>query len=156
MATTTVSSEQVVRDCIAWLNGDASKSEAVSESVEVSSPLDNEYLKTRDEWVANLRHLRRGFPDIHHSIEELVAGDDVVMVELAASGTHDGEFMGIPPTGRQVNISIMNKYTVTDGRVVAVRGYFNPQEITEQLGLTFPAIIGQLPKLVWRKIRVRF
>lgn len=61
--------------------------------------------------------------------------------------------MGVPPTGRRAEIPVVDKFTVADSQVVELRSYLNPNELTEQLGLNFPAVIGQLPKLLWRKIR---
>jgi len=46
----------------------------------------------------------------------------------------------------------MEKFRVVDGKNQEMRAYFDPQEIPEQLDLTFPAVIAQLPKLVLRKV----
>lgn len=154
MSEQTSEPERIVRDCFDWLNGDSSKVNAISESVDVYGPaLPKGEVHTRDEWEAFIRENRNGFPDIHFSIEELVASDDVVMVELRITGTHEGEFMGIPPTGRSVEIPAADKFVVADGKVQEWRTYFDTQEIPEQLGLTFPTVVGQLPKLAWRKFR---
>ncbi len=45
--------------------------------------------------------LRAAFPDLHQSIEDVIAEGDKVVVRTTCTGTHVGEFMGIPPTGRQ-------------------------------------------------------
>jgi predicted ester cyclase len=42
------------------------------------------------------------FPDLHFTIEELVAEGDIVAGRLTASGTHEGPLMGMPATGRSV------------------------------------------------------
>ena len=47
------------------------------------------------------RHLR-GFPDLHVTIEDVVADEDAVGVWYTVEGTHQGEFEGIPPTGKRV------------------------------------------------------
>lgn len=144
----------VVRDAFAWLNGDESKLEAIAEDVDVYGPaLPEGEVHSREEWASFIEANREGFPDIEFSIQELVAGDDVVMVELTLTGTHTGEFMGIPPTYREVEIPAVDKFVVEDGQVVEWRPYFDSQEIPAQLGLSFPAILGQLPILAWRKIR---
>lgn len=146
----------VVRDAFAWINGDASKIDAIAEDVDVYGPaLPEGEVHSREEWASFIEANREGFPDIEFTIQELVAGDDVVMVELTISGTHMGEFMGIPPTYREIEIPAVDKFVVEDGQVVEWRPYFDSQEIPEQLGLSFPGIIGQLPKLAWRKIRSR-
>ena len=44
------------------------------------------------------------FPDLSHRIEDVVAEGDRVVVRFALCGTHTGNFMGIPPTGREVAV----------------------------------------------------
>lgn len=89
------------------------------------------------------------------AINEMVASDDIVMDEMTISGAHEGELFGLPPTGRKVRIQEMNNYHIQDGKVQMHVAYYNEQEVKEQLGLTFPEIVWQLPKLAWRKVRSR-
>lgn len=154
MTDTTADPADVVRDAFAWLNGDESKIDAIAEDVDVYGPaLPEGEVHTRAEWASFIEANREGFPDIEFSIQELVVGDDVVMVELTISGTHTGAFMGIPPTYREIEIPAIDKFVVKDGHIVEWRPYFDSQKIPEQLGLTFPEILGQMPQLAWRKIR---
>jgi len=146
--------ERVVRDAFDWLNGDSSKIGVIAESVDVYGPaLPDGEAHSRDEWASFIRANREGFPDIEFSIEELVVDDAVAMAELTLSGTHTGEFMGIPPTGRAIEIRAIDKLVVEDGQVVEWRPYFDSRQIPEQLGLGFPTVLLQLPTLVWRKVR---
>ena len=145
--------EQAVHDAFDWLNGDAAKIDTIAESVDVYGPaLPEGEVHSREEWASFIRANRAGFPDIEFSMKELLAGDGVAMAELTISGTHRGEFMGIPPTYRSIEVRAIDKFLVDEGQVVEWRPYFNAQEIPEQLGLTFPTILGQLPTLAWRKI----
>lgn len=147
--------EQVVRDCFAWFNGDGSKIDSMSESIDVYNPgLPDEEVHGRDAWEAYLKELKKGFPDISFEIEEVATNGTIVMVEATVSGTHTGEFQGLPATGREVEVQTMVKAVVENGRIEEWHEYYNRQEVPEQLGLTFPTIIGQLPKLLWRKLRV--
>ena len=75
------------------------------------------------------------------------------MAEHTISGTHQGEFMGIPPTYRSIEIWAIDKFVVDHGQVVEWRPYFDSKQIPAQLGLSFPSILGRLPALAWRKIR---
>lgn len=61
---------------------------------------------------------RRVFPDSHFTIEDMVAEGDKVATRKAFRGTHRGEFMGVPPTGREVSISLIEIVRVVGGRVV--------------------------------------
>ena len=93
------------------------------------------------------------YPDFEISMGKLLADDTVAMYEARLTGTHDGMLFGLPPTGRRVDIHLVSKLTLEDGVVSEHRVYFDMQEVLEQLGLTFPTVIGQLPKLVVGKVR---
>lgn len=147
-------SEQVVHDYIAWVNGDPSKVNVLSESVDVYNPgLPEGEVHDRAAYEAYLREIRAGFPDLQFTEEAVVSSDDVALVEFTITGTHDGEFVGIPPTGREVEIRGAEKFRIADGKVVECHVYYDTQELADQLGLTFPTVIGQLPKLVWGKLQ---
>lgn len=83
----------------------------------------------------------------------MVASDDIVITEKTVTATHEGEHFGLPPTGRKDTMNEMLKYRVEDGKVAMNAVYYNVEEVKEQLGLTFPALVWQLPKLAWRKVR---
>jgi len=51
-----------------------------------------------------LRGMRAGFPDLHFSVEEQIAEDDKVVTRFEWTGTHQGEFLGVPATGRSVKV----------------------------------------------------
>lgn len=155
MAETNVTeSEQVVRDFVAWENGDDSKRDVVSESLYMYNPgLPDGEAHHRDTVAAYLQESHSAFPDVEFTIENLVASESVVMADLNVTGTHAGEFKGIPPTGREVEFGAMVKYVVADGNVEECYVYYDTQELADQLGLTFPTVLRQLPKLVWGKLR---
>lgn len=147
-------SEQVIRDLIAYSNGDASKADAISESVDVYNPgLPGGEVHSRDSWDDYNRKIKEGFPDFHVEEVELVVSGDIGMAEVKITGTHEGEFKGLPPTGREVEIWAMSKYIVEGGQVTEWYTYYDTAELQSQLGLTFPEVIGQLPKLVSRKLQ---
>jgi predicted ester cyclase len=58
------------------------------------------------------RALYQGFPNLKHNIVEQVAARDKVVSRWVATGTHSGQFMGIAPTGKQVEYSGINIYTI--------------------------------------------
>jgi steroid delta-isomerase-like uncharacterized protein len=63
--------------------------------------------------------LRRAFPDLRYTIEDLVIGTDAVAVRTMMSGTHEGEFFGLPPTGRRFAVSQMTIEHFRGDRIVA-------------------------------------
>lgn len=99
-----------------------------------------------------LRETEASFSDFHVSLETVVADDDVVLSEWTLAATHDGSLDGIPPTDRSIVLHGMSIVRLEDGKLVADRTYWDMQDIRAQLGLTVPAIVGQLPKLAYRKL----
>ena len=121
-----------------WNEADYSKlPDAVAESVIVHDPgAPEDEMHGRDAFEAFLRELRTGFPDFEVTIDDMLASDDVGMTEWTVTGTHEGEFNGIPSTEREIDLRGMDKILVADGKVEEHRIYYNPQELVEQLGLT--------------------
>ena len=59
------------------------------------------------------------FPDIHHDIEDVVAeGADKVAIRMNVTGTHKGEFQGVPQSGKKGSITSMDFFTIIDGKFV--------------------------------------
>lgn len=66
---------------------------------------------------ASARWLRSAFPDYHAELHELVVDGNLLVGRLMVSGTHLGDFMGMPPTGRVFSVQHMHMYRVEDGKV---------------------------------------
>lgn len=83
-----------------------------------------------------MRAITSGFPDFRVDVHEMLTSNDQVMYEATLTGTHEGEFAGIPPTGRDVELRAMETYRVADGVIQEQRVYVDQQEFLEQLGMT--------------------
>lgn len=68
----------------------------------------------RDAWREGFELVRAGFPDLEAQIDDLVAADDKVALRLTLSGSHRGEFQGIPATGRTIRYASHEFYRVRD------------------------------------------
>jgi steroid delta-isomerase-like uncharacterized protein len=64
------------------------------------------------------RQYFQAFPDMHLTVEGMIAEGDWVAVHYTGRGTHHGELMGIPPTGKQVTASAVLTLRIVDGRIV--------------------------------------
>jgi predicted ester cyclase len=62
--------------------------------------------------------LRAGIPDFQTTIEDLIAEGDRVAVRIPWEGTHKGELMGIPPTGKHVKVTEMQIYRIANGKII--------------------------------------
>jgi C-1 hydroxylase len=77
----------------------------------------------------------QAFPDLEFKIENMVADGDFVATRMAARATHRHEFMGVPPTGRQVTCSVMGLVRVTEGRIVEHWNVMDELHLMHQIGL---------------------
>jgi len=72
--------------------------------------------------VEDLKHffamLHSGFPGFQSTIEDLFAEGDKVVLRFTFHGTHQGEFMGIGPTGKQVTMAGIDIFRIADGKIV--------------------------------------
>lgn len=76
-------------------------------------------LKGGKGYLSVVHWMRQGFKDVQWKLEEMVAEGDVVACRWCLTGTHDGEFLGFKPTGKKINVSVMNFYTFNkDGKIV--------------------------------------
>jgi steroid delta-isomerase-like uncharacterized protein len=82
-----------------------------------------------------LRAMRAGFPDIVFSIQEQVAERDKVASRFEWTGTHRGEFLGIPATGRTVRVWGIVIDRLEDGRIKDTRIIMDTFGLLGQLGV---------------------
>ena len=80
------------------------------------------------------RTFRTAFPDLDPSVEEIVAFDDYVTMRYTLRGTHQGEFMGVAPTGKKIEAPAMQLARVEDGKVKERWGVTDQSKILEQIG----------------------
>jgi steroid delta-isomerase-like uncharacterized protein len=78
---------------------------------------------------------REAFPDWHSQLEVLIAEQDLVTERFTARGTHNGEIMGVAPTGREVVLAGINIFRVRDGKVVERWGRTDDLGLLQQLGI---------------------
>lgn len=79
--------------------------------------------------------LRTAFPDLHFTIGDLVAEGDTVAGRVTMSGTHEGSFMGMPPTGRSVRQDQMHIVRFRDGKAIEHWGVRDDLGMMRQLGV---------------------
>src|ERR1051325_9047545 len=65
-----------------------------------------------------VRNFRSAFPDMHFVIEDMVAEGDKVAVRLHVTGTHTGDGLGFPPTGRKIDITAITIIQFANGQLV--------------------------------------
>jgi steroid delta-isomerase-like uncharacterized protein len=66
---------------------------------------------------------RQAFPDVQVTVEDVMAEDDRVAARVVMRGTHRGEFQGIAPTGKQVEVRAMDMFRIENGKIVEHWGH---------------------------------
>jgi steroid delta-isomerase-like uncharacterized protein len=78
---------------------------------------------------------RAAFPDQSNELIALHHADDAVIVEFDLTGTHDGPYKGLPPTGRSFRCRMTALFLFEQDRLVCERVYFDSATILRQLGI---------------------
>ena len=114
--------------------------------------------RTGDEIGVWVEETVSGFPDVHFEEHRLLTAEEerVLVVEWTMHGTHTGTFEGLPPTDNEIALDGVDVVTISEDGIETIQIYFDQSSIADQLGLTFPAIIGQLPKLAIGTVRNAF
>ena len=74
------------------------------------------------------------FPDIQMTVEEQVAEGDRVVTRWSAQGTHEGELMGVPASGKQVTVSGITIARLADGKIQEEWSNWDGLGLMEQIG----------------------
>ena len=75
------------------------------------------------------------FPDMVVTAQPYLSTDDYVAVNFVYRGTHQGEFMGIPPTGKHVTVGLIDIMHIVDGKVVEHWNVGDDLSMLQQLGV---------------------
>ena len=117
-------------------NNKALAEELIDSTAEFTTPVSEKPLYGGAGYLSVVDLMRKSFSDIRWEMVDMAAEDDKVAVSWICSGTHDGEFMGLAPTGKKVSFSVMNFYYFNaDGKIindVAAQGMFG---LLNQLGV---------------------
>ncbi len=93
--------------------------------------LDPNLVEHREEIYAILG----AFPDLHITVEDLIAEGGKLVGRVTLTGTHQGELMGIPATGKQVSFSEILIVRISNGKVVELSEVADTMSMMQQLGV---------------------
>lgn len=86
-------------------------------------------------WAGFMSTFTTAFPDSHISINSCITEGDLVATRWTLTGTHQGEFQGVPPTGRAVKFTGIEYNRVVDGRIAEHWSMFDNLALLQQLGV---------------------
>ena len=79
--------------------------------------------------------LHPGIPDMTLPIEDIIAEGEKVLVRLRVKGTHGGELMGVPATGRAIDIAVLDLFQFQGGRLIEHWALLDNLGLLRQIGV---------------------
>lgn len=111
----------------AWSNGETEAFE------ELAAPDYRRHSKTGpeelDEVVRQITESYNAFTDFHVEVLHAIEDDNLVAIHWRSTGTHTGEFMGVPPTGREVTVVGASFLQHADGKITQESTVWDPREM---------------------------
>jgi steroid delta-isomerase-like uncharacterized protein len=92
-----------------------------------------------------VEELRRGFPDLHLTVDELFSAEDRVVWRFTATGTHSGDYCGNCPTGKRVCVEGMTMDRLREGQMIERWVQFDSAGLLAQIGAIQPGRAGICP-----------
>jgi steroid delta-isomerase-like uncharacterized protein len=109
--------------------------ELAAPSLSVQYPVIPQVIRGTRMFRQVMEGFRSAFPDSDLGIEEEIAEDDKVVMRWTFSGTHQGNLLGIPATGKKVSWTGITIYRIVDGKIVEERGEEDFLGFFRQIGL---------------------
>jgi steroid delta-isomerase-like uncharacterized protein len=79
-----------------------------------------------------------GFPDLRFTVEDMICEQDKIAVSWSFTGTHQGEFLGIAPTGKKVSITGITLHQIVEGKILDSQAMWDAISLFQQLGIELP------------------
>ena len=79
-----------------------------------------------------------GLPDLHFEVDDTITEKDKLVVYWTITGTHRGEFLGVPPTNRKVAFSGITINQIRDGKIIESTVIWDGLGLLEQFGIELP------------------
>jgi steroid delta-isomerase-like uncharacterized protein len=108
--------------------------EVIAPDAEFHAPSHREPLRGPEGYLELIAMMRAGFPDVRWTLEETVTEGETVAARFTMRGTHQGEFFGIPASGKTISVQAMNFYYLADGKIVKERGQPDLLAVMQQIG----------------------
>jgi len=91
---------------------------------------------TKEGTLEFFRNLLTAFPDMRMDVEDLIASENKTVARVKATATHQGEFMGVPPTGARVEVQLIDVMRFNDAGLVCEHwGVTDMLSLMQQLGV---------------------
>ena len=91
-----------------------------------------------EEFVNAVKMFSAAFPDQNYEFQDFIAAGDKVVVRGVYSGTHKGDFAGMPPTGKKFSIVEIDIFRIENDKIAEHWDAADTASMERQLGITFP------------------
>ena len=123
-----------------WNSGDLDRlDDLVAPDVVHHDPYDPNGADGLEGLKRTIADYRAAFPDVRFTVEDQVAEGDKVVTRWRSTGTHDGEWMGRPPTGRRTVVTGIAIERFEDGRIVESWRNYDVLGMLQSIGAITPA-----------------
>ena len=99
------------------------------------SPSTNSKPMAREEVIEFMKSIFKAFPDFNWRIEKLFVDGDTAIIWNVFTGTHQGEFAGIPATGNKIEVGSILLWKFKDGKIIEEREEADMLGLMQQLGM---------------------
>ena len=95
----------------------------------------------------HIQTCRSGFPDLMFTIDDTIAERNEVVIHWTGTGTHKGQFLGMPPTNKKASVTGTSIFRIEGGKIVEEWANWNLMSMMEQLGIAMaPEAQSNAPK----------
>ncbi len=112
-----------------------------SERAQRTDPNQPQPARGPQEIAKYVAQVRSAFSDFTLTINQRIGEADQVFTEWTCTGTHNGEFLGVPATGRRIEVTGVTVDRIRDNQIVEERVYFDRLALLQQLGAA-PGLMG--------------
>lgn len=126
-----------------WSGGDLELIDDITtEGYVEHDPVIPEPIRGRKALKETISMFRDGAPDLTKAIDQTYVDEDTVILSYTATGTHEGEIMGIPPTGRPIEVGGVFIYTVDGGKLTEGIDMWDAFGLLAQIGALPDSLAG--------------
>src|ERR1700733_8910018 len=119
-----------------WNKGNLNAvSELVADDCRYHDPVFPSLTSGAENLKNHIQTCRNGFPDLMFTIDDTIAERNEVVEHWTATGTHKGQFLGMPPTNKKATVTGTSIFRIEGGKIVEEWANWNLMSMLEQLGL---------------------
>ena len=136
MEATTEKNKLVMKRFVEFINTASEQlaGELISQDAIFYVPGQPEPMRGPTGYLVIIGMMRGGFPDIQWTLEDIVAEGDKVAARFTMLGTHQGNFSGVPPSGKPIKVQAMSFYRLTNGQITEEHGQPDMLGLLQQIG----------------------